>query len=86
MSKLVGKVNRDLVEEKEIGIMSEKITRENRKFKFETLQLHVGQEQPDRLQMQEQFRFTRHHLMYSATAIMQQQDLVWQMLVTFTDV
>ena len=47
MSKLVGKVNRDLVEEKEIGIMSEKITRENRKFKFETLQLHVGQEQPD---------------------------------------
>ena len=46
-SKIVGKVNRDLVEEKEIGIMSEKITRENRKFKFETLQLHVGQEQPD---------------------------------------
>ena len=77
-SEIVGKVNRDLVEEKEIGIMSEKITRENRKFKFETLQLHVGQ--------QEQFRFTRHHLMYSATAIMQQQDLVWQMLVTFTDV
>ena len=28
-------------------IMGEKITRENRKFKFETLQLHVGQEQPD---------------------------------------
>ena len=27
--------------------MSEKITRENRKFKFETLQLHVGQEKPD---------------------------------------
>ena len=27
MSKLVGKVNRDLAEEKEIGIMSEKITR-----------------------------------------------------------
>ena len=27
--------------------MSEKITRENRKFKFETLQLHVGQETPD---------------------------------------
>ena len=25
--------------------MGEKITRENRKFKFETLQLHVGQEQ-----------------------------------------
>ena len=28
--------------------MGEKITRENRKFKFETLQLHVGQEQPGR--------------------------------------
>lgn len=27
--------------------MSEKITRENRKFRFETLQLHVGQEKPD---------------------------------------
>jgi len=27
--------------------MAEKITRENRKLKFETLQLHVGQEQPD---------------------------------------
>lgn len=27
--------------------MSEKITRENRTFKFETLQLHVGQEKPD---------------------------------------
>ena len=27
--------------------MGEKITRENRKFKFETLQLHVGQETPD---------------------------------------
>lgn len=27
--------------------MSEKITRKNRKFKFETLQLHVGQETPD---------------------------------------
>ncbi|MDO5336076.1 MAG: O-acetylhomoserine aminocarboxypropyltransferase/cysteine synthase [Eubacteriales bacterium] len=27
--------------------MSEKITRQNRKFKFETLQLHVGQENPD---------------------------------------
>lgn len=27
--------------------MSEKITRDNRNFKFETLQLHVGQEQPD---------------------------------------
>lgn len=30
-----------------VNIMSEKITRENRKLKFETLQLHVGQENPD---------------------------------------
>ena len=27
--------------------MSEKITRENRELKFETLQLHVGQESPE---------------------------------------
>ena len=27
--------------------MSDKITRDQRKFKFETLQLHVGQEKPD---------------------------------------
>ena len=31
-SEIVGKVNRDLVEEKEIGIMSEKITRETDKI------------------------------------------------------
>lgn len=31
----------------QVNKMSEKITRENRKFKFETLQLHVGQEKPD---------------------------------------
>lgn len=30
-----------------VNKMSEKLTRENRKFKFETLQLHVGQETPD---------------------------------------
>ena len=34
--------------------------REDRKFKFETLQLHVGQEQ----QMQEQYLFIKQHLMY----------------------
>lgn len=33
--------------EKETYIMSKKITRENRNLKFETLQLHVGQETPD---------------------------------------
>ena len=42
--------------------MSEKITRENRELKFETLQLHVGQESRIRLQMQEQCRSIRHLL------------------------
>ena len=51
--------------------MGEKITRENRKFKFETLQLHVGQ-----------FQSTRLLLMYSVTAIMQQLVSDWQMQVT----
>ena len=35
------------MKKKEITPMSEKITRENRELKFETLQLHVGQESPD---------------------------------------
>ena len=35
------------MKKKEINPMSEKITRENRELKFETLQLHVGQEHPD---------------------------------------
>ena len=35
------------MKKKEITPMSEKITRENRELKFETLQLHVGQENPD---------------------------------------
>ena len=35
------------MKKKEINPMSEKITRENRELKFETLQLHVGQESPD---------------------------------------
>ena len=65
--------------------MSEKITRENRKFKFETLQLHVGQEQPDPVTDARAVPIYQTSS-YSATAIMQQQDLVWQMLVTFTDV
>ena len=52
-------------------------------YKFETLQLHVGQEQPD---PPEQYRFTRQHLMYLRTLHMQQQDSDLQMQVTFTDV
>ena len=39
--------NDKIMEKKEINPMSEKITRENRELKFETLQLHVGQESPD---------------------------------------
>jgi len=66
--------------------MSEKITRENRKFKFETLQLHVGQEKPDPVTDARAVPIIRHHLMYSATATMQQQDLVLPMQVTSMDV
>ena len=66
--------------------MSKKIERKDRHFKFETLQLHVGQESPDRLQMQEQYQSIRHLLMYSETAIMQLHVSDLQMQVTFTDV
>ena len=65
--------------------MSEKITRENRELKFETLQLHVGQESPDPVTDARAVPI-RHLLMYSATVIMQQHVLDWQMQVTFTDV
>ena len=49
-----------------------KLERKDRKFKFETLQLHVGQEQPDPVTDAEQYRSIRLLLMYSATASMQQ--------------
>jgi len=55
--------------------MSKKITRENRKFKFETLQLHVGRSKQIRLRMQEQFPFNRHRPMYSITVGTQRRDL-----------
>ena len=83
-SEIVGKVNRDLVEEKEIGIMSEKITRENRKFKFETLQLHVGQEQPDPVTDARAVPiYQTSSYVFRQQRSCSQQDLVWQMLVTF---
>ena len=66
--------------------MSEKITRENRELKFETLQLHVGQESPDPVTDARAVPIYRHLLMYSATVIMQQHVSDWQMQVTFTDV
>ena len=49
-------------------------------YKFETLQLHVGQEEPDPASD------ARQHLMYLRTLHMQQQDSDLQMQVTFTDV
>ena len=42
----------------------------NNNYKFETLQLHVGQEQPDPLRIPVQYRFTRPLPMSSATAPM----------------
>ena len=56
-----------------------------RNLKFETLQLHVGQESPDRLPMQGQYRFTRHLPMCSATVTMQQQDSDLPMQEIFTE-
>ena len=56
--------------------MSEKITRENRELKFETLQLHVGQESPDPV------TDARAVPIYQTSSYV----LDWQMQVTFTDV
>ena len=58
-----------------------KLERKDRKFKFETLQLHVGQEQPDPVTDARAVL-----LMYSVTAIMQQHVSDLQMQVIFTDV
>ena len=49
-------------------------TLKERNLKFETKQLHVGQESADPLQIQELCRFTRPLLMCSTTANMQLQD------------
>lgn len=51
------------------------MSREERKLKFETLQLHVGQENQIQQQMQEQYQYIRQHLMFSKIVHMQQQDL-----------
>ena len=66
--------------------MSKKIERKDRHFKFETLQLHVGQESPDPVTDARAVPIYRHLLMYSETAIMQQLVSDLQMQVTFTDV
>ena len=66
--------------------MSEKITRENRELKFETLQLHVGQESPDPV------TDARAVPIYQTSSyVFRNSDhaaarLDWQMQVTFTDV
>ena len=65
--------------------MSKK-TRAERNLKFETLQLHVGQENPDPQPEQEQCRFIRHLLSYSITPITQQQDSDSRMQETSTAV
>ena len=65
--------------------MGEKITRENRKFKFETLQLHVGQEQPDPVTDARAVPIYQTSS-YVFRAIMQQPVSDLQMQVTSTDV
>ena len=66
--------------------MSKKIERKDRHFKFETLQLHVGQESPDPVTDARAVQSIRHLLMYSETAIMQLHVSDLQMQVIFTDV
>lgn len=68
---------------KGVNDMSKK-TRAERNFKFETLQLHVGQEKPDPVTGARRFRFIRHHPMYLTTAIMQRRALNFPMQETFT--
>lgn len=51
------------------------MSNQERKLKFETLQLHVGQEQPDQQQILEQYQFTKQLHMYLKILHMQQQDL-----------
>ena len=63
--------------------MSKK-TRAERNLKFETLQLHVGQEIRIRQPEQEQFRSIRPLLSYSITPITRQQDSDFRMQETST--
>ena len=53
-------------------------------YKFETLQLHVGQEQADLQQIQGQFRFIRPLHTFFTIHSMQQTASVLQMRVIFT--
>ena len=56
-----------------------------RNYKFETLQLHVGQEQPDPVTDARAVPIYQNHLMYLETAIMQQLVSDLQMQVTSTE-
>ena len=66
--------------------MSKKIERKDRHFKFETLQLHVGQESPDPVTDARAVPIYQTSSMYSETAIMQLHVSDLQMQVIFTDV
>lgn len=63
-----------------------KKTYAERNLKFETLQLHVGQEQPDPVTDARQCRFIRHLLMCSGTAIMRRPGSDLRMREIFMDV
>ena len=63
-----------------------KITRDQRKFKFETLQLHVGQEQPDPVTDARAVPIYQTSSYVFRNCIMQQHVSDLQMQVTFTDV
>ena len=66
--------------------MSKKIERKDRHFKFETLQLHVGQESPDPVTDARAVPIYQTSSYVSETAIMQLHVSDLQMQVTFTDV
>ena len=66
--------------------MSKKIERKDRHFKFETLQLHVGQESPDPVTDARAVPIYQTSSYVSETAIMQLYVSDLQMQVTFTDV
>ena len=63
--------------------MSKK-TRAERNFKFETLQLHVGQEKPDPVTGARAVPIYQTSPMYLTTAIMQRRALDFPMQETFT--
>ncbi len=66
--------------------MGEKIKRADRKFKFETLQLHVGQENPDPVTDARAVPIYQTSSYVFRNCDHAEQDSVWQMPVTFTDV